>query len=144
MLKLSKKADYALIALRHLALHNGHRAWSAAEIARIYGISAPLMAKVLQRLARSGLVEARQGSGGGYLLARDPAQITALDVVRSIDGPLAIASCFSAQGACEQSLTCTVREPLRQVNESILAMLDRMTILEMIQEPPARVVELRS
>jgi FeS assembly SUF system regulator len=144
MLKLSKKADYALIALRHLALHNGHRAWSAAEIARIYGISAPLMAKVLQRLARSGLVEARQGSGGGYLLARDPAQITALDVVRSIDGPLAIASCFSAQGVCEQSLTCTVREPLRQVNESILAMLDRMTLLGMIQEQPARVVELPS
>jgi Rrf2 family protein len=144
MLKLSKKADYALIALRHLALCNGDRAWSAAEIAKLYGISGPLMAKVLQRLARSGLVEARQGSGGGYTLARDPAQISALDVVRSIDGPLAITTCFTAHGECDQSLTCTIREPLRRVNESILAMLGRMTILSMTEEPGTEVVELRT
>ncbi len=144
MLKLSKKADYALIALRHLAVNDGGRAWSAADIAKMYGISGPLMAKVLQRLARSGLVEARQGSGGGYTLARDPAQITALDVVRSIDGPLAITSCFTTHGECDQSLTCTIREPLRRVNESILAMLDQMTILKMTEENSSAVVELRT
>lgn len=145
MLKLSKKADYGLIALKHLALHDGEGTCSAADIAREYGISAPLMAKVLQKLARGGLVEARHGSAGGYTLARAPGRITALDVIRAIDGPLSITSCVTHRGECEQTLLCTVREPLRRVNDSILQMLNEMTILKMTEEAggPA-VVELHT
>ena len=67
MLKISKKADYALIAVKHLATHhNGGASLSASDIAEFYGISATLMAKVLQRLAREGLLAARHGSSGGY------------------------------------------------------------------------------
>jgi Rrf2 family protein len=100
---------------------------------------------VLQRLARSGLVDARHGSGGGYALARDPGEITALDVIRSIDGPLSITSCVTHRGECEQTSLCTVREPLRRVNDSILEMLNRMTILDLTQQTEgAEVVELRT
>lgn len=145
MLKLSKRADYGLIAIKHLALANGHGTRSAAEIAKVYGISAPLMAKVLQRLARNGLVEARHGATGGYTLARDPGEITALDVILAIDGPLSITSCVTHRGECGQTATCTVREPLRRVNDSILQMLGAMTISQMAEEAagPA-VVELRT
>jgi Rrf2 family protein len=61
MLKLSKKADYALIAVRHLATHGAEQSHSAADIAEVYGISPQLLAKVLQRLAKHGLVTARHG-----------------------------------------------------------------------------------
>jgi Rrf2 family protein len=71
VLKLSKKADYGLIALKHLAMHYGEESFSASDIAEAYGISTPLMAKVLQKLARGGLVAARHGSSGGYTLARE-------------------------------------------------------------------------
>lgn len=145
MLKLSKKTDYGLIALKHLAMHGREGAASASEIAGVYGISAPLMAKVLQKLAKNGLVVARHGSSGGYTLAREASRITALDVITAIDGPLFITSCVTHRGQCDQSSTCTVREPLRRVNDSILEVLNKVTISQMTDESPSsEVVELRA
>jgi Rrf2 family protein len=134
MLKLSKKADYGLIAVRHLARHGPGTACSAADISEACGISGPLMAKVLQKLAKTGLVVSRHGSGGGYQLARDPAEITAFEVINAIDGPLTITSCVTTRGECEQALTCTVREPLRRVNDSILQILKTVTISQMSED----------
>jgi FeS assembly SUF system regulator len=144
MLKLSKKADYGLIALKHLAMHNGDGSFSASDIAEVYRISTPLMAKVLQKLARGGLVVARHGSSGGYTLARHPSRISALDVIRAIDGPLFITSCITSHGECDVHTTCSIREPLRRVNDSILDVLAKVTISQMTDESPApEVVELR-
>ena len=144
MLKLSKKADYALIAVRHLAAHRGEPSQSACDIAEAYGISAPLLAKVLQRLARHGLVTARHGSSGGYTLARDASMITALDVIRAIEGPLFITSCVTSRGACDVTTTCSIREPLKRVNDSILEVLGKVTISQMTDEFRAsEMVELR-
>ena len=136
MLRLSKKADYALIAVRHLATHSAERSRSAADIAEIYGISAPLLAKILQRLAKHGVVTARHGSSGGYQLARDPKDISALDVISAVDGPQMITSCITSHGTCDQSVTCTVREPLRRVNDSILQVLRAVTISQMTEDAP--------
>ena len=72
MFKLSKKADYGLIAVKHLAMHRDQHACSATEIAEEYGISTMLMAKVLQKLARQHIVSAKHGASGGYLLAKEP------------------------------------------------------------------------
>ena len=135
MLKLSKKADYALIAVRHLATH-AERSQSASDIAEAYGISATLLAKVLQRLAKHGLVTARHGSSGGYQLARAPKDISALEVISAVDGPLVITSCVTSHGNCGQSSTCTVREPLRRVNESIAQVLRAVTISQMTEDSP--------
>src|ERR1700758_1488090 len=107
MFKLSKKADYGLIAVKHLAMHRSeNHACSANEIAEEYGISTTLMAKVLQKLAHNSLVAAKHGSSGGYQLAKDPAQITALDVISAIDGPVLITSCVTSHGACDASDRC--------------------------------------
>ncbi len=144
MLKLSKKADYGLIALKHLAMHFGETSLSAADIAEAYGISTPLMAKVLQKLARGGLVAARHGSAGGYTLARDASRITALDAITAVEGPLFITSCVTHRGECDQTHTCIIRAPLRRVNDSILDVLNKVTISQMADETPAsEVVELR-
>lgn len=144
MMKFSKKTDYGLIALKHLALHHGQTACSASDIAEAYGVSAPLMAKVLQKLARGGIVMAHHGSSGGYTLARDPTRITALDAIHAIEGPLFITSCVTHRGSCEQTNTCIVREPLRRVNDSILDVLNKVTISQMTDETPSsEIVELR-
>jgi Rrf2 family protein len=135
MLKLTKKADYGLIALRHLALNPASA--SAKEIAAGYGIPMPLLAKVLQKLAKGGLLIAAHGTNGGYRLARDPSQITALEVIRTIDGPIILTSCFTQQGRCYQSVTCSVREPLRKIHESILHLLENITISEIAQDTAA-------
>lgn len=130
MLKLSKKADYGLMAVNHLARHYGEGASSAKDIALAHGIPAGLMAKVLQRLARKGLLVSHQGMNGGYELARPPHFISALEVINAIDGPVMITSCITARGECFQTPLCTVKEPLRRVNERIISALSALTIAE--------------
>ncbi len=135
MFKLSKKADYGLIAVKHLAMHRNEHACSANEIAEEYGISTTLMAKVLQKLARENVVAAKHGSSGGYQLAKEPKQISALDVITAIDGPVLITSCVTSHGNCDATDKCSVREPLRRVNESILQVLATVTIAQMSEDP---------
>jgi Rrf2 family protein len=145
MFKLSKKADYGLIAVKHLATHRKEDASSANEIAEEYGISVTLMAKVLQKLAKEGLVAAKHGSSGGYQLAKEPSQISALDVITAIDGPVLITSCVTSHGPCDATERCSVREPLRRVNESILNVLSTVTISQMSEgEPEPALVGIRA
>lgn len=132
MLKLTKKADYGLIALRHITVSPRATA-SAKEIADGYHIPLPLLAKVLQKLAKAGLLRSVSGTNGGYQLSRDPRRINALEVIHAIDGPTILASCFTSHGICDQSELCTVREPLRRVHEAILGLLANMTIWQMSQ-----------
>ena len=130
MLKLTKKADYGLIALRHLAV-SPRGTSSAKEVADTYGIPLPLLAKVLQKLTRAHLTQSVAGTNGGYRLARGSAEISALEVIRAIDGPIILTNCFTEHGECGQSGRCTVREPLRQVHEAILELLGTMTIQDL-------------
>lgn len=134
MLKLTKKADYGLIALKHLAVNAREGSSSAKEIADRYGIPLPLLSKVLQKLARSGFLSSEHGTNGGYRLARDPRLISALEVIRSIDGPVILTSCFTDHGECGHSKRCTVREPLRKVHEGILSLLAGISISDMSQD----------
>lgn len=135
MLKLTKKADYSLIVLRHLALPCGPASASAKELADTYRIPLPLLAKVLQTLAKAGFLQSVQGMNGGYKLARSPREITTLEVIRAIDGPVLLTSCFTEQGAeCEQAERCTVRAPLRKVHEGIMRLLDNISIADLAQD----------
>lgn len=130
MLKLTKKADYGLIALRHLAV-SPRGTSSVKEIGDTYGIPLPLLAKVLQKLTQSKLTQSVAGINGGYRLARDAGAISALEVIRAIDGPIILTNCFTEHGECDQSGRCTVREPLRQVHEAILGLLNTMTVQDL-------------
>lgn len=141
MLKLTKKADYGLIALRHLASTPGATA-SAKDIADAYRLPVPLLAKVLQLLTRSGILQSVAGTNGGYKLARDASRISALEVVRAIDGPVILTHCFTDHGSCEQSGNCTVREPLRRVHEAILELLNRFTITDLAESPAVKLTPL--
>ena len=134
MLKLTKKADYGLMAMKHLAERAPQGACSAKDVADAYGIPQEALAKILQRLVKAGLLHSQHGMNGGYTLARDPATISAFEVIRAIDGPLFITSCITVRGECDQTERCTIREPLRRVNESIEQVLRRISIWEMKEE----------
>jgi Rrf2 family protein len=135
MLKLTKKADYGLMAMKHLAEHAHQAACSAKDVAESYGIPPEALAKILQRLAKAGLLHSQHGINGGYTLAREASEITAYEVIRAIDGPLFITSCITVRGECGQSDRCTIREPLRKVNESIEGVLRRIKIADMTEHP---------
>jgi Rrf2 family protein len=143
MLKLTKKADYGLIAVRHLAEHADPGACSAKDLAEMYGIPQEALAKILQKLARHKLLVSLQGTNGGYVLARDPRELSALEVIRAIEGPLFITSCNSSTKSCSQSTKCTVREPLQKVSRTIEEVLGKLTIWDLRErvEVPAPVEE---
>src|SRR5438105_13182492 len=136
MLRLSKKADYALMAMKHLAVRGDRGSSSAREIAERYDIPLELMAKVLQQLVRRGLLLSHQGTRGGYQLARVPTQISVADVIQAIEGPVTVTACSTEDGQCEQFQKCNVRDPLWRVRERIIAALGECTIAELATDAP--------
>jgi Rrf2 family protein len=145
MLRLTKKADYGLMALKYLAEQTAlsaptsRAAQSAKDIAEAYHIPPQLLAKILQTLAKSGLLHSHAGTNGGYSLARSAHNITAFEVIRAIDGPLFITSCITIHGTCDLAGHCTIKEPLRKVNDSIKDLLNGIRISDLIETdaPPA-------
>jgi FeS assembly SUF system regulator len=135
MLKLTKKADYGLIALKHLAVH-GPESSSAKEIAEMYGVPVALLSKILQKLAKNGFLQSEHGTHGGYRLARDAREITALEVIRTIDGPIFLTACFTEHGYCCHTDKCIVRDPLQKVHEGILRLLASISIADMSADAP--------
>ena len=135
MLRLSKKADYALMAMKHLAQKRDVAQTSAREIAENYDIPIELMAKVLQRLVRTGLLVSTQGTRGGYALSRPSTAISVADVIQAIDGPFSVTACSDDKHDCEQYSKCSIRDPLWRIRERIAEALGTVTIAEMAAEP---------
>jgi Rrf2 family protein len=132
MFRLSKRTDYGLIALKHLTL-NDEQACSAPELARTYNIPSELLAKVLQRLVREGILSSHSGPHGGYALARDPETISVIDVIEALEGPLLLTPCEVADD-CEQLDLCSIRDPLRSIKEKVVNILVDTTIHELATE----------
>src|SRR5690349_22685897 len=131
MLRLSKKADYALMAMKHLALRGDRGSSSAREIAEQYDIPIELMAKVLQRLVRRHLLVSTQGTRGGYTLGRSSNSITVADLIEAIDGPFTVTACSSEKHDCEQYSKCSVRDPLWQIRERLAETLGTVSMADM-------------
>lgn len=130
MLRLSKKADYALIAMTHLA-RRGDQAASAREIAEEYDIPVELLAKVLQRLVRRRLLVSHHGTRGGYHLARQATTISVADVIDAIDGPVTVTACSTDDERCDQYSKCSVRDPLWRLKDRIVAALTTCSVFEL-------------
>jgi FeS assembly SUF system regulator len=135
MLRLSKKADYALMAMKHLAMRPDASA-SAREIAEQYDIPIELMAKVLQRLARRHLLTSHQGTRGGYRLARASSAISVADIIQAIDGPLTVTACSTDAENCGQYSKCSVRDPLWRIKDRIVAALATCSLQEIAADSP--------
>ena len=136
MLRLSKKADYALLAMRHLAAHADREAVSARELAETYAIPPELLAKVLQKLVRAHLLASHQGIRGGYGLARPPEAVSVADVIQAVDGPLTVTACSVDDHSCDQYSKCNVRDPLWRIKDRIVAALAATSVAELAADVP--------
>ena len=132
MLKLSKKTDYALMAIQYMASREAIRVVNTKEIAEEYHIPVELLAKVLQKLGKKGLIISQNGPKGGYLLAKSPTDISVLSVIQAIEGHVGITECYHNEDShCLQMPRCNIRTPLRNIQNSIYALLDSMSIEDM-------------
>ena len=138
MLRLSKKADYALMAMKHLAIrHEAGASSSAREIAEAYEIPLELLAKVLQRLVRSRLLLSVQGTRGGYRLGRPASSIPVAEVIQAVDGPLTVTACSDNDHRCEQYSKCSIRDPLWKIRGRIVEALTTVSIADLTSEEEA-------
>ena len=134
MLRLSKKADYALIALKDLASKPEGTSSSAREIAARFDIPIELMAKVLQRLSKQGLLVSHQGTRGGYRLSRSADRISVADVIVAIDGPVMVTACSDVDESCDQYAKCNIRDPLWQLKNRIVSSLESFSLHELAND----------
>jgi Rrf2 family protein len=132
MLRFSKKSDYALISMAHLAMRqDASGSSSAREISVAYSIPLELLAKILQRLVRAKLLVSVQGTRGGYRLARAAAGISVADVIQAVDGPVTVTACSPDDHACDQYGTCSIRDPLWKIKNRILETLTTVSVAEL-------------
>jgi len=133
VLRLSKKADYALIALSYMAVPGQRPIITAREVAERHSIPVELLAKVLQRLVRAGVLTSIQGINGGYRLAKPPRALSVAQVVEAIDGPLMLTACDDQSDSCDQFVKCSIRDPLHRIRERIVAELESCSIEELAE-----------
>lgn len=129
MLKISRKVEYALIALRHFQNESPHKFTSAREVALKYSIPQELLAKVLQSLAKNNILEATKGPLGGYRLATDPKEINMTEFFEIIEGPVGIMNCYFESG-CDQIDGCNIKTPINNINDAIRNMFNNMTLAD--------------
>ncbi len=135
MFKLSKKVEYALIAIRDMASQQHHQIVTAKEIADRYHIPYELLAKVMQRLVRSGLIMSYQGVNGGYSLVRDPHTVTVSSVIQAIEEKqsVTILQCETEiPENCIIHSTCTIKNPLIKLQGNINKVFDELTVSELV------------
>ena len=132
MLKITRKVEYALIALRHMQLKQSDELTSTKEIATRYGVPLQLLAKTLQHMARDGMVEAVQGSAGGYRVATNLDKISMKDFFERLEGPLGMMDCYF-DSDCIQMGTCNIRLPIQRINDNMRNLFSQMSVQEVTQ-----------
>ncbi len=137
MLALTKKTEYALIALTHLTRAEGRWA-SAREIADAYNVPLPLLMNILKTLTQQGLVRSIRGAKGGYVLAMQPGEITVEKLILAVEGPVCLTQCIAERdgaprGTCEVMAGCPVKLPVRSINEKLRELLGQVTLAQLAE-----------
>ena len=132
MLKITRKVEYALIALRHMQLKQSDKLTSTKEIATRYGVPQQLLAKTLQHMARDGIIEAVQGPTGGYRVATNLDQISMKDFFERLEGPLGMMDCYF-DSDCIQIGACNIRIPIQRINDNMRNLFSQMSVQEVTQ-----------
>lgn len=135
-MRLSRRGEYALKALLHLAQRGPGAVVSAAEMAERERIPEAFLQQILLSLAHAGFLRSRRGRGGGFLLGRAAGEVVLGDVTRLLDGPLAPIACASVTAyapcpSCLDPATCRLRGVMSRVRDAISDVLDRTTLADL-------------
>lgn len=135
MLTLTKKSEYALVALCHLTHSPSDKVVSAREISESHHVPLPLLMNVLKSLNHSGIINSTRGARGGYRLAIPAENITLRDLIEAVEGPVRFVACAGEDSdeaqSCELSRACSIRRPLHRVHESFLYFLAKVSVAEL-------------
>ena len=135
MLKLSKKSEYGIIALKHMLNQPADSVTTAKDIAKLYNIPAEVMAKIMQTLTRNGLVNSCQGAKGGYILGKKGELISLSEIIESIEGPFGIVECVNDPTCdCVQLSNCNISDPFKVIQKQLRTFLSNISLADINNE----------
>ena len=132
MMELTRKGEYAIRAVLHLARQPRGQVALLGAVAEAAQAPPAFLAKILQELARLGLVRSARGAGGGFTLGRPAAEITLRAVVEAVEGPILPNRCLTGGGPCGAGGDCKVHEVWRTVQSRVVEVLDEVTLVELV------------
>ena len=131
---ISTKGRYALRIMVDLAQHDGQTPVSVREIARRQDISGKYMEQIISVLTRAGLLRSVRGAQGGYLLSRAPAEITVGEVLRTLEGDLAVVDCLLGEDTCDRACACPTRVVWQKLRDGVNKIVDGITLQDMLDD----------
>jgi FeS assembly SUF system regulator len=129
--RISRLTDYGIVVMAHLAGCTDDDAHNARELASETRLPAPVVSKILKSLTRAQLLNSVRGAKGGYSLARPPGEISVVEMIVALEGPLGITECAIHPGSCAQEANCVVRDPWQMINGAVHAALERITLADL-------------
>jgi Rrf2 family protein len=131
MMELTRKGEYAIRGIVHLATQPEDQVCLLSDIAAAVDVPPTFLAKIFQQFSKIGLVKSYRGTGGGFVLGRAPDQITLLEVVEAVEGPIIPNRCVVKQGDCPRDSTCTVHPIWVNVQSQVRDILGKVTLEEL-------------
>lgn len=130
-MRLSTRGRYAVRAMLDLATHPQNGPVSLQEVAERIGVSAKYLDQILSRMRNAGLVRAVRGAKGGFTLSKDPSATTLLEILRVVEGPIAVVECVQTPSLCERAKDCVAREVWAEVGRAIEGVLGSLTLADL-------------
>ena len=137
MFRLSKTTDYGIVLLAELARDPSALPRNARELAECSDLPVPMVSKILKALAREGLLVSQRGSKGGYRLALEPEELTVSEMIRVLEGPVALTDCAIGPALCEHETMCAVREPWQMISRVVEKALADVTLADLVLGRPS-------
>lgn len=135
-MEITREADYASRIVLDLAMTEAKERVHSEDIARRCGIPLPVVARIVARLATTGLLDTRRGIKGGVLLARDPAEITVLEIIEAIDGRIVLNRCQIRPAECVRSRVCPMHRVWSETRNMLREHLASVTIQSLADQNP--------
>ncbi len=131
MIRMSKETDYGIVVLAYFASAQEGLKQSAREVAMESQLPLPMVRKILKILAREGLLISHRGAKGGYSLVRRGERISIAEIVKAMEGPLAMTECIESPGECRHEPVCGLRTSWKKINHIIFEALNRTTLSDL-------------
>lgn len=132
MIRLSKLTDYALVLMTHIAQTHGQALRNARELAVQSGLPLPTVSKLLKELLQSGLLASHRGIRGGYMLAKDPGEISVAEIIAALEGPIALTECSTdVAGVCDLEECCPIKNNQKIINQVVRGALERLMLSDL-------------
>jgi FeS assembly SUF system regulator len=138
MFRLSKATDYGIVLMAQLASDPSGVSQNARELAECSDLPVPMVSKILKALAKEGLLISQRGSKGGYSLARAPEELPVSEMIRVLEGPVALTDCAIGPALCEHETMCAVREPWQKISRVVEQALTDVTLADLVQQHTKR------